>query len=194
MVVQLMLDIMQDIIKSSYDKNKKKQIGDYLLDSSISNNESRVYQNPVNNHAIISHRGTSGYSDWLNNAIFQFQGTKAYKDTNRYKKAETVQKAAENKYNNITTIGHSQGAVIAENLGKNGEVITLNKMTRPFSNIIKNKNQYDIRSSNDIPSMGYQKLNGNEININAKSSINPFIEHSSNILSRLGRDNEIGNI
>ena len=56
--------------------------------------------------------------------------------------------------NNISTIGHSQGGLLAELLGKNShEIITVNKATSPFSDNSGGKNQHDIRSDCDKVSM-----------------------------------------
>lgn len=64
----------------------------------------------------VAHRGTNGWSDWLNNGIWALGGNDAYKKTARYKEAEKVQRDAEQKYGakNVTTIGHSQGGLQAE--------------------------------------------------------------------------------
>jgi hypothetical protein len=54
--------------------------------------------------------------------------------TSRYRDAERVRKKAEKKcgHKSISTIGHSQGGLQAELLGKNSkETITLDKATRP---------------------------------------------------------------
>ena len=72
----------------------------------------------------------------------------SYKKTTRYLEAKQIQTIAEEKYGakNITTIGHSQGGVLAELVGKNTPIITYNKMTSyGVENKIK-QNQLDIRT------------------------------------------------
>ena len=182
---------MRDLLDQSYSKNPRKQIEGFQLDEDFKGN-SKVYYNPQTNHTVVAHRGTSGWKDWLNNAVFAIGGEKAYKHTKRYKDAEAIQKYAEEKYGakNISTIGHSQGGLQAELLGGNsGEIITLNKATRPFANT-KQKNEYDVRTQHDLVSA----LNPFEPNYDftiKSNTLNPLKEHSVETLKSLG-DKELG--
>jgi hypothetical protein len=118
------------------------------MEHALSSKTSKVFVNPQTGQTVVAHRGTSGWSDWLNNGIWALGGNDAYKKTARYKEAEKVQRDAEQKYGakNVTTIGHSQGGLQAELLGKNvHEIITLNEATRPFTNSTHD-NQYDVRA------------------------------------------------
>ena len=102
------------------------------------------------------------------------------------------EKYAEEKYGakNISTIGHSQGGLQAELLGGNsGEIITLNKATRPFANT-KQKNEYDVRTQNDLVSALNPFEPNYDFTIKSKS-LNPIKEHSINTLSSLG-DKKLG--
>jgi malonyl CoA-acyl carrier protein transacylase len=68
----------------------------------------------------------------LNNAVYVYGGNKAYQCIPLYKEAERVQYRAEAKYgkSKVSTVGHSQGGLQAELLGKDSnEIITLNKAT-----------------------------------------------------------------
>jgi hypothetical protein len=191
---QLEVKQVKDFIKASYEK-KQNNIDGFELDNQISDSKSRVYRNPETGQVVVAHRGTSGFTDWFNNLSYAIGGVKGYKNTQRYKDAEKVQLNAQKKYgkDNITTVGHSQGGLQAELLGKDGmETITLNKATRPFSNN-KSKNQYDIRTENDIVSSlnPFQKNNGNEITIKSRSK-SLLTEHTPNTLSRIGDENYIG--
>ena len=173
---------LRGLLNASYDKNQK-EVNGFQQDTNLSTNTSKVYTNPTTGQTVVAHRGTSGITDWLNNAVYAIGGEHAYKMTPRYKEAERVQKQAESKYglNNLSTIGHSQAGMQAELLGKKGnEIITLNKATRPFTNKPAS-NQYDIRTKNDIVSAlnPFQK-NPNRFTIESK--LNPLAAHSIDTL------------
>lgn len=184
---------LKGLLDSSY--NKQDNIGDYILDKDISGSRNSVYHNKHTGHTVVAHRGTKGAKDWLNNLAYAIGGEKLYKTTHRYKDARKIQSRAEKKYgnDNLSTIGHSQGGLQAEMLGKKGkETITLNKATRPLTNK-KSSNQYDIRTDNDLVSMlnPFQISNGNEIGIKSYSR-DPLSEHNINVLERLPHNQLIG--
>ena len=187
------VDTLKGMLKATYSDEAAREIDGYRLDRGLSKGKSKVYYNPDTKHAIVAHRGTSGFTDWFNNLAFAVGGEEGYKLTPRYKEAEEQQRKAQEKYGakNISTIGHSQGGLQAELLGKDsGEIITLNKATRPFESL-KQKNQTDIRSKGDIVS----KLNPFEPNYDYKikaETKNPLKEHSTDILSRLPREEILG--
>jgi hypothetical protein len=185
---------LKDLLGASYDP-KKDKVNDFEMDREISSKTSKVYYNPTTGQAVVAHMGTQGLLDWGNNAVYALGGKKAYKKTHRYKEAKRVQHRAEAKYgaSNVSTIGHSQGGLQAEMLGKNSkETITLNKATRPFANK-RSGNQYDIRTSGDIVSAlnPFQKKNKNEIVLKSKS-YNPLKEHSADTLGQLEEGHMIG--
>ena len=111
-----------------------------------------------------------------------------------------MQKSAEKKYGakNITVIGHSQGSLLAQMLGKNSkEIVTLNKATRPqemmYGSSKKNK-QFDVRSQGDVVSLWrnpLQKSKQKDITIKNKTG-SLLQEHSVDILGRLDKDKVIG--
>ena len=104
--------------------------------------------------------------------------------TGRYRKAARVQAAAESKYGKVITIGHSQGGLLAQQLGRD-EVITLNKATRP-SDLFRSprKNQTDVRSTGDVvSSMGNPSQR--TVRIRARTS-DPVAEHGTGVLDVLG--------
>jgi len=184
---------LEGLLSSSYDP--KDRVEGFVLDKSLSSKTSKVYYNPETNQSVVAHRGTAGFSDWFNNAVYAYGGKDYYKYTPRYREAKEVQEKAQKKYgnDNITTIGHSQGGLQAEMLGtKSKEIITLNKATRPFSNT-RNKNQYDIRADKDIVSglNPSQFNNGQEIIIPSKN-IGRLDAHKIDILQKLEGDVEIG--
>jgi hypothetical protein len=174
------------ILDASYAKNPEKNINGYILDEQLSKGNSKVYHHPETKHTVVAHRGTSGLKDWMNNLVYAIGGKKAYKMTKRYKDAEAQHREAEKKYGveNISTIGHSQGGLQAELLGKrNKEIITLNKATRPFTDPRKQKNQFDIRSKGDVVS----KLNNSkyDVEFDNKNQFNPISAHSTDTLDEL---------
>jgi hypothetical protein len=95
-------------------------------------------------------------------------------------------------------LGDSLGAKIAERIGnKTKEVITLlNNPTIPLD-LIKGKkipnNQTDMRTSRDPISIlrPFQKANNKKITIPSKS-LNPFREHSTDVLSRMHAETLFG--
>jgi hypothetical protein len=179
---------LKNLLAASYDP--KDEVDGYYQDKSLSSKTSKVFYNPDLNQTVVAHRGTSGFTDWLNNVVYSLGGQTAYKLTPRYKEAEKVQREAEQKYGvkNLTTIGHSQGGLQSELLGAKGnEIITLNKATRPFSNT-PNANQYDIKASSDIVSHlnPFQPRNYHDVII--PTSNNPLSAHSIEVLQKLEGD------
>lgn len=184
---------LEDLINSSY--NKQDDVNGYILDKSISGSRNLVYHNPNTGHTVVSHRGTAGMKDWWNNIAYEIGGKPLYKTTTRYKDARRIQSRAEKKYGNenLSTVGHSQGGLQAEMVGNKGkEIITLNKATRPFDNT-KHKNQYDIRTENDIVSAlnPFQGVNGLETTIKS-DGYNPLSEHGTTVLQRLPNNMMLG--
>ena len=185
---------LQMLLESTYTGN---EVEGFTIDKSISSNETRVFVSNASPHVIVAHTGTYNTADWGNNLAYAVGGDFAYKQTPRFKRAERVQKLAEKKYNpaNITTIGHSQGSLLAQLLGKNTfEIITLNGASRP-QDLLKfnqSKNQYNVRSEADIVSLWRNPLQRrNETTIKKKSN-NVILEHKPNVLSRLDKNKIIG--
>lgn len=184
---------LKNLLKSSY---SGQDTDGFVLDKSLSSKTSKVFHNPTTGQTVVAHRGTKGLLDWINNGIYALGGVDAYKQTPRFKQAQRVQEQAQRKYgaDKITTIGHSQGGLQSELLGKNSkEIITLNKATRPFSNT-KNANQTDIQSSNDLVSHlnPFEAKNKKEIVIPSHTS-NIKKEHNIDVLDRIDPETNIGN-
>ena len=137
------------IEKGSY--QGKKKVGDYELDKSLSTGRAKVYVNPKTGKTVVAHQGTQGFTDWGNNLVYAVGGSKLYKKTDRYKEAARVQKAAEKKYGTVSTIGHSQGGLLAELVGGKGEVTTVNKAAHPY---VKGK----TRRTFDLQAILFQNL------------------------------------
>jgi len=185
---------LKNLLKASYDKKTRETDG-FQKDQDLSTKTSKVYYNPETNQTVVAHKGTTGFTDWFNNLAYAVGGETLYKTTDRYKQAKKVQKSAQQKYgrDNITTVGHSQGGLQAELLGKKGkEIITLNKATKPFGNT-RSKNQYDIRAEGDYVSSfnPFQVGPKNETTIKSEH-FNPLAEHGLDTLDRLDSKQKIG--
>ena len=193
----LKANTLQLLLEATYTGN---EVDGFAIDKSISTKESRVFVSNSSGHIVISHIGTYNTFDWANNAMYGVFGDIGYKQTQRFKRAEKVQKLAEQKYGaeNITTTGHSQGALLAQLLGGNTrEIITLNGASRPqeviYGNSKKNK-QFNVRSDGDMVSAFqplFQKSKRKDVIIK-KESYNPIKEHRPDILSRLDKNTIIG--
>jgi hypothetical protein len=188
----LKVNQLQKMIKNGYSSKKDKKIDGYDLDQELSGKRVQMYHNPETNHTVVAHRGTQGINDWMTD----FRLALGDKSSKRFQHSKKQQQLAENKYKDadITTIGHSLGAKVAEEANKNKhEQITLNGATTPWD--IGKKvpdNQVNIRTTLDPISMfqNLQNNNGKEILI-PSTTWNPLTEHSSDVLSRLNPNKEI---
>lgn len=188
---------IKSLINASYEKEPPDKIKNgWRLDKDLTTATAKTYYNKNNNNAVVVHRGTQGASDWLNNVAYL---TGNYKRTDRFKQAEQLQNKAEDKYgkSNITTIGHSQGSVLARELGNDTkQIINVNpayKFEKPL------KNEYNIRSSGDIVSSLYAPVaqvrkvlypnysKAHDIVIQSEKKYSPLTEHSPDILDRIAK-------
>jgi hypothetical protein len=174
---------IKKFIDASYQKNAPENINRFKLDKELSSDVAKVYNK--DHKAVIVHRGTQGARDWKNNLAYVLG---KYKSTDRFKEAKNIQNKAIDKYgaSNISTIGHSQGGLLAHELGgKTKEIITVN----PASLGEKRKaNEYTIRSSGDIVS-ALSRPDNKDIVIPAKNRFDVLGEHSTNILDRVPNQN-----
>ena len=187
----LSINHIKQMLKASYQNNsdRMQSIDDFILDKQLSGQYGVVYFNPRTGQTVVVHRGTKEAMDWSNNAMYALG---MYKYTNRYKTGLQMQKKAEKKYGakNITTLGHSQGAILARELGQNTkEILTLNpayKGEKPL------KNEYNIRSSGDLVSVGlHGTRRGHDLLIGSKG-FNPLDEHMIDILDRVDGNKMFG--
>ena len=183
-------------IESSYSDKPENDIDQYIMDKDLSNEYAKTYNDPKTGQTVIVHRGTAGASDWGNNLAYTGG---VYKMTDRYKNAKKLQDKVNDKYGkeNVSTLGHSQGAILARELGKGGkEVISLNPAFMAES---EGKNEHTIRSGSDAVS-GMKGLKGmifgkdkNTTTIKSKNPFDVLGEHSSDILDRMDQEEMIGN-
>ena len=177
-------DDFQALLKKSYEKTPS-DYNDFKVDKSLSGQRAQVYKNSKTGQVVVVHRGTADMNDWVSDARYAMGDTSGA----RFQHAKKVQKQAEDKYGakNITTIGHSLGATLAEKAGGEGkEVITLNKPVSPYD-VINHKvssNQTDVKTGKDPVSFlrGFQS--GGNTNVLKSDTWNPLAEHSTDTLSR----------
>jgi len=192
---------LQSFIEQSYKEEPSPVIGDFVIDSDLSTPTTKVYSNPETRQTIVAHRGTKGTWDWFNNAAYL---TGAYEYTDRFKQGRDTQNKAESKYGkeNISTIGHSQGAVLSRKLGQDTkEIINVNPA---WVGEAPSSNEYNIRSSFDPVSalfMPYAAVQSylnpkftqsHNITIPSKSYFDPRAEHKAKILERIDPKTMIG--
>lgn len=179
---------LADLLKKSY-SSSIDNVGDLDVDRELSDKASQVYHNPKTNENVIVHTGSNNVGDWISNLGYAIGIEPSFEH-----RRET-QKRAEEKYgDNLTTIGHSRGALGAEKIAKpNSKVITYNKPTNFtdwinsfFGKTNTNPNQTDIVSKHDIVSAltPFQKRNGKLITIDDNEN-NPFEAHKTNQLRKL---------
>lgn len=184
---------LKDLMDATYDNNKTEiNITPWEKDIDLTTFNTKVFYNPETQQAVVSHKGTEGLNDWGNNLTYAIGGVKSYKKTTRYLEAKQIQTIAEEKYGakNITTIGHSQGGVLAELVGKNTPIITYNKMTSlGVENKIK-QNQLDIRTKGDIPSSlnPFQKIKNKNKIVLDYNDWNPRKNHSTEGLLKFAEE------
>ncbi len=189
----LTAETLRSLLEASY-SGEDSPVGNWKRDNELSTDTAHVFYS--GDRAVVAHRGTEGTaSDWGNNLKYATTGEVGYKQTDRFKESKEVQKAAEEKYgaDKISTIGHSQGGLLAELLGKDSkEIITVNKATSPWSDNTAGSNQYDIRSECDKVSMfrdPFKKQRKNDTVIKGKKNWagqckDSVKEHSYDILNR----------
>jgi len=197
---KLKADEIKSFVNESYEKDPKSNLGEWILDKELSNDNAKVYYNPNTGEAVVTHRGTQGASDWGNNAAYALG---AYKFTDRYKQGKKVQDKTEKKYGkkNISTVGHSQGAILARELG--GDTKEIINVNPAYSFEKPKKNEYNIRSENDVVSSAYAPVakvretlfpeysKKHDIKIPSESVTDVLGNHSADVLDKLG-DKEIG--
>jgi hypothetical protein len=187
----LSINHIKKMLKASYKNNsdRMQSFDDFILDPELRGQYGVVYFNPLTGQAVVVHRGTKEAMDWTNNLMY---AVGKYKWTNRYQSGLRMQRLAEKKYgvNNISTLGHSQGAVLARELGQNTkEIITLNpayKGEKPL------KNEYNIRSSGDVVSSGLWGTKRSHDLVIPSKGFNVLGEHMIDILDRVDQNKMIG--
>lgn len=147
-------DNLAKIMSATYQPNSMlRAIDEYVPDPTISDNRVKVFHNSRTKHTVVAHRGSQTGSDWAENAAYLF----GIKRGSNWSHSRKKQKEAETKYGtaNLTTVGHSKGALHAQEFGQKGEVVTLNKPVNLIDAVLKKvpKNQTDYRGEGDVVSI-----------------------------------------
>jgi hypothetical protein len=177
---------LQALLAKSYSKNPE-DYKDFKVDKSLSGQRVQVYHNPTTQQTIVAHRGTSSIPNWIENVAYAVSNDKSGKAFQHSKK---IQDQAYQKYGkeNITTIGHSKGALHAQEYGKEGkEVITLNKPVNITDALFTRvpKSQTDIRTQYDPVSFLRPFQRGSKVETIKSTTKNPLAEHKTSVLGRL---------
>ena len=197
---------IKDFLKASYEDNPPQRIGEYQLDTELSNKYGKVYFSISNRKVIIVFRGTKELSDWKNNMIYGLNSS-AYKLTSRYKTARRMYERAKKKYKGYKSdlVGHSQAGLLVNLLLNDKTDLDGIALNPAYKGERQGKNEYIIRSSLDpvsalkAPSNTINKVfypsytKKHNITIPAKT-MNPLTEHSIDILNRLPQDQFIGRV
>lgn len=176
---------LADILKSSYMSQSKaaSYLSDkygYTYDPSLSSMEQKVFLTPTG-QPIIAERGSTRVSDflWEDPRLATYGGS--FFDTRRVANAKQLSKEVQEKYGMAPTlVGHSLGAYLAEKGAQatpGSDVYTYNKaagLPSIFSSTPKN--QYDYRTTLDVPSALSQFQSGNRTTLSG--SWNPFESHA----------------
>jgi len=178
---------LQDLLAKSYEEGLG-DYGDFKVDRELSNPITQVYYNTQRNQPVVVHRGSAEGQDWKENVEYSLLNKKT---GSHFKTAEDTQRRAEAKYGteNLTTIGHSKGALHAEEFGQRGkQIITLNKPVSPYDLVSKRvpENQIDIKTSGDPVSALRGLQFGSKAKVLESKSFNPLAEHSVNVLEGTG--------
>jgi len=176
---------LQLLLNESYEKNEK-DVGDYEIDRELSNLTTKVFKKKGTDEVFIVHRGSYDAKDWFANFNYLRRG---YYSDDRLKQAKKTQQATEEKYGsqNVSTLGHSKGAKVAEEVGgKSKEIITLNKPSHITDLFYKvPENQTDIKSSGDPVSLLRPLQRGNKPIILESDTSNPITEHKLGVLDNI---------
>jgi len=167
-----------------YDVKDVKNIGNFVLDKSLSTSEAKVFVNHTKKEVVVSNRGTKGVLDWANNVMYV---AGKYDITPRYQSAKSLQQKVLKKYPNykVINVGHSQSGIITRKLNDSGltdEVINVNPAALPLERKPK-KNETTVKSTADVVSV-FHKKGKRDIVLKDKTG-NLLTEHKTNIVGRL---------
>ena len=188
-------NLLKQFIDYSYLGNTSIAPEGYSIDAPLSDSRVKVYTKNGSNDkdVVVTHRGSVGLDDWLDNASYLFRGK--VKGTKTYNLHRERHKKAVDKYGakNIIAIGHSRAGLYLQELQKEfpiKENITYNKASGFFDIGRQNDaNQTDIRVGNDVVSLlaPLQKRPNTIVKIDGTK--NPFdfnSAHQSSEIDKLG--------
>lgn len=188
-------NLLKQFIDYSYLGNTSIAPEGYTCDAPLSDSRVKVYTKNGSNDkdVVVTHRGSVGLDDWMDNASYLFRGK--VKGTKTYNLHRERHKKAVEKYGakNIIAIGHSRAGLYIQELQKEfpiKENITYNKASGFFDIGRQNDaNQTDIRVGNDVVSLlaPLQKRPNDIVKIDGTK--NPFdfnSAHQSSEIDKLG--------
>jgi hypothetical protein len=178
---------LQALLSKSYHSKHPSDYKDFQVDKELSGQRVQVYHNPTTQQTVVAHRGSQSVPNWIENIAYAVSNDKSGKAFQHSKK---IQDQAYQKYGkeNITTIGHSKGALHAQEYGKEGkEVITLNKPVNITDALFTRvpKSQTDIRTQYDPVSFLRPFQRGSKVETIKSTTKNPLAEHKTSVLGRL---------
>ena len=187
--------LLKEFIDLSYKGNTSIAPAGYDIDSPLSDSRVKVYAKKGSNdkNIVVTHRGSVGADDWLDNARYMFRGK--VKGTKTYNLHRERHKRAVEKYgaSNIIAIGHSRAGLYLQELQKEfpiKENITYNKASG-FHDIGRQNadNQTDVRVGNDVVSLlAPLQRRKNQI-VKIEGTKNPFdfnAAHQTSEFSKIG--------
>ena len=142
--VALTVEQIINFLDASYSNEPAQEIDDYELVTENKHEDFKklckemkkyerqyvkVYYSEKQNHCVVVHRGTNiedlndvGFA----NCAIGMGGPCKYKSTRRYIVSEKIQKWAEGKFmqRNVTTLGHSQGSLLAALVGQESKKVS----------------------------------------------------------------------
>lgn len=187
--------LLKQFIDYSYLGNTSIAPAGYDIDSPLSDSRVKVYAKKGSNDKdiVVTHRGSVGADDWLDNARYMVSGK--VKGTKTYNLHRDRHIKAINKYgaSNIIAIGHSRAGLYLQELQKEfpiKENITYNKASG-FTDIGRQnaENQTDVRVGNDVVSLlAPLQRRPNKI-VKIEGTKNPF---DFNAAHQTGEINKVG--
>ena len=183
---------VKDLLQASYKRNgEAESLGkkyNLKLDHSLSNSEHKVFVDENGNPDVVF-TGTRKFGDVLTDGALAV-GLGGL--TSRFRNSTALIDKVKDKYKNkpVSVLGHSLGGSLAESVGKKvDKVITLDKGVGLFG-IGKqiNKNQTDIRASNDAISMIRNlQSGGKKITLKDKNNYNIYNAHDIKHLDKINK-------
>ena len=187
--------LLKEFIDLSYRGNTSIAPAGYDIDAPLSDSRVKVYAKKGSNDKdiVVTHRGSVGLDDWMDNASYMFRGK--VKGTKTYNLHRDRHKRAVDKYgaSNIIAIGHSRAGLYLQELQKEfpiKENITYNKASG-FHDIGRQNdtNQTDVRVGNDVVSLLAPLQRRNNAIVNISGTKNPF---DFNAAHQTGEINKVG--
>ncbi len=182
---------LKKVLNSSYEANPTDATRNLKVDKELSGKRTKVFHDADTGQTVVAHRGTASIQDVGTDLglALGFRGK-------RFAHAKKVQKQAEKKYgtNQLETVGHSLGGIVAEEVGGNSKnVITFNKaVVNPNRRNLKN--QTDVKTSDDPVSV-LNRFSSNKAHVIPSQKfnpLNPFKEHTVTTLKRAKKDKQYG--